>query len=77
MKTLPFNLKLALAGHALVTRGGEKVTGFSKHPTESRDPIKCHAFIGEKEIYEGFTRKGTKYCNDCESDYDLFLLIEE
>ena len=76
MKTAPFNLKKALAGHPLVTRDGRKVTNFR---TNSPDPIFPYRvdIEGMRESLCFFTGEGHYWKSGDKDKSDLFLLLPE
>jgi len=86
MKTAPFNLELALAGHPLVTRNHQKVTNFKLCNLESYPGEYPYTAIIKEYDYESgklrnrelsFTENGS-WLNDNEiTKNDLFMLIEE
>lgn len=69
----PFDLKKALAGHPLVTRDGQKVTGFGV--SQSTDyPYQARVLVCSGEsIAQTFTASG-QYCMALgKTQWDLFL----
>jgi len=76
MKTAPFDLELALAGHPLMTRDGDTVFGFEAMNVPV-GAYKYAAVINNNPFCTTFTEDGY-YWKDC-SEYgaDLFLLVED
>jgi len=77
MKTSPFKIELALAGHPLVTRDGRKALGFRRAAACHNHPYEFVAFIGEEESRTRVTAYGSYWWNREESNCDLFLLVED
>lgn len=71
MKTAPFDLDKALAGHPLVTRDGRVVTDFQPHDHDT--------YLFKAEVagtFRFYTARGFYYADEEEDPLDLFLLLE-
>jgi len=77
MKTSPFDLGLAEAGHPLITRAGKRVASFEMTSHESF-PIRVMV-PGSGGFGNGSyaARADGRMHPENDSDYDLFLLIED
>lgn len=77
MKKSPFDLGLAEAGHPLITRAGKRVTSFEMTSRESF-PIRVMVpGSGGLGIGSYTARADGRMHPENDSDYDLFLLIED
>lgn len=77
MKTAPFDLGLAEAGHPLITRAGKRVTHFEVTPHAS---FPIEVLVPESEgLGNGryALRKDGRIHSKNDSEFDLFLLIED
>lgn len=73
MKTQPFDLQKALAGHPVVTRDGRKVIRIAHFPEASLYPVA--ALIDKQDGPLTFTESGNRIC--CLHDhFDLFLEVK-
>ena len=70
-KLKPFNLERALAGDPVVTRSGEEVESFHLVDANINYPLVVY-IKGYMEIEE-FTKKGSFYSYEKDSDKDLFM----
>lgn len=86
MKTAPFDLEKALAGHPLVTRGGRRVTEFHRrsemdfHPSALHDSSQENypfAFHRDPVGWLSCDANGRWLGNEAIATDDLFLLIDE
>lgn len=67
-----FDLELALAGHPLVTRNGEKILNFVRVSMEATNDHNCIATTSQGN-WISVTDEGKYYADKDESIHDLFL----